>query len=269
MTGQWEDVGDDESKKGDAKDELTFGAVFFFDVSGRSVKCTHCRGPGGPAAVLVTPYQHSQVNQDASSYLSHYVLALAGRAKWSPMADLEVTGEFRVGTVQTTLNYEVGPGSPWNWAGDHDMSTHLDTRMGFPWFGWEVEGRYRITDDLWAFGGWNFAYGTGSFGATVFGWAIGRGYYSFTEHDLYVGARYDLDVAVPFFGFSTTFHNGWAYFESTATGSDSEWWLDYRETGWLTVFLGAYKEFDGGHYVRMTFSFFGEFSANFTVGYLL
>lgn len=274
LAGQWEDMGSsgggaNGGESGKKKSEFVFGAAVVLDTSGREVECNACRGPGGPAAFLVSPYQHSQVNQDAESYLTYTSWALEGLATWSPMANLTLEAELRLGTAWITLDYEVGSGSPWGLGGYPDTSSQISTSMGFPLLGWDLGGRYLVGDGLSLFGSWRFTFATANFDSTFFGWAIGKGHYRFTEQALRAGAAYDFGLAEPCLGFALTFHNAWALLDETANGSTREWLLDYREAQWFTLFVGARKEFDAGHYVRVEFSFIGEFRAQCVVGFLL
>jgi len=267
LAGQWET--DESASNVTPKKQLEFGALLLLRTTGRGVQCSHARGPGGPAFFPATPYQHSQVNQDAETYVTHTSVALAPYAVFQPMEKLTVRGRLLVGTAWATVQYEVGAGSNWGLATYPDTSSHLDTAPGFPYFGLEVEAAFEVMDKLSILGSWRWAYGTGGFDSSWFGWAISEGFYSFTEQALFVGAQYELDPVVPYLGLALNFHNGWTRLDDTLNGSDRTWLLDYRETDHFSIVVGAFKEFESGHFVAVQFSFVAEFAASISVGYTL
>ncbi len=275
LLGQWDAPADEGSGKKPSLEmkSFSFGALFSLDASGRGVKCTHARGPGGPVAAPGCPYQHSQVNQDAESYVTWESVALVGRAAWKGMDKLTVTAEIKIGVSWSTLEYEVGGGSNWwpnNWP---DTTFTMDSNVGFPHFGWRFEAVFKLFDAFAAGGGWGFSYGTGNVDPTVFGWtASAKGFYSFTEQIFYIKAQYELDQATPFLGFALTFHNGWAELKDKAQGASTygwKWLLDYRETSQFSVVLGAEKKFDAGHYVRLELFLVGGWSARLVLGFMI
>jgi hypothetical protein len=263
--GQWEDMGGEEgASKGGAQGELRYGADLRFETRGRELKCTHAHDDEHHGFL---PTQHSQVNQDSEIYASTETLTLAGWVEWTAMDKLTVTGELRIGSSWSTVQYDQGPGNLMSFS-TSNVEFNLDTNAGFPYFGLRIAAHYEITDELKAGAGWEFCYATAHFGPTFFGWSLVNGFYSFTEQALFAEVSYETEIATPYAGVALDFHNGWSVMKQRGGGT-RKWLLDTRETGPVSIFFGAHREFEGGPFVRIGFSLVGTWAARFTLGYAL